>query len=254
MSRKRAILRWLRGGAAVLILAALVWLGYRRGHRDGYAAATPPTSASSGQLKIVTYAVADLVYPIGSDTPTAAPPGPGSYPQPGADFDPLIDLIVSTIDSETWQENGTGEGEIMSFPSNLSLVVSQTRQVHEQIADLLQQLRTLSVTVAAREIIPVIQSQAAYRNEGTSHVLRVLPRETRGAAAMARLFHEAVENLEAVWGAPDFRGAPDDEASLAWVKAQEIAVWPRAGGQAYVAVQNEFEGQTQLVAGWRSGE
>ena len=72
-----------------------------------------------------------------------------------ADFDSLIDLIVSTVEHESWMENGTGEGEIQPFPTNLSLVISQTQRVHEQIADLLEQLRALQdlqVTIEVRFI------------------------------------------------------------------------------------------------------
>lgn len=36
-----------------------------------------------------------------------------------ADFDSLIDLIQSTVAYDTWQENGTGEGEIMPFPTGV---------------------------------------------------------------------------------------------------------------------------------------
>ena len=71
-----------------------------------------------------------------------------------ADFDTLIELITSTIQPETWDEVG-GPGAIESFPTNLSLVISQTQQVHEQIADLLEQLRRLQdlqVTVEVRFI------------------------------------------------------------------------------------------------------
>ena len=178
---------------------------------------------SEGELKIVTYNVADLVVPIpnfvpgsspglqnmiseayqslpvgvgghGGDGPVvvmsgnqgaqAASPlggnimpqqfgggglgggGNGSVPpigvMPGApggaanaDFDSLIDLIVSTVEHDTWMENGTGEGEIQPFPTNLSLVISQTQRVHEQIADLLEQLRSLQdlqVTIEVRFI------------------------------------------------------------------------------------------------------
>jgi hypothetical protein len=253
MSKKRAILRGLRVGVAVLILAALVWLGYRRGHHEGYAAATPPTSTSTGQLKIVTYPVADLVYLKGSDTPAAAPPGPGSYPQPGADFDSLIDLIVSTIDTETWQDNGVGEGEIMPFPSNLSLVISQTQRVHEQIADLLQQLRTLSVTVTAREIIPPVQSMAAYGGDAAPLPVREFPKTAKGEVAMARLFDEAVANVAAIWGAPIFRGSEFDEDFPPWTTGKQVAVWPRGEGLAYVAVQ-DGDARQQLMAGWRRGE
>lgn len=72
-----------------------------------------------------------------------------------ADFDSLIDLIVSTVEFDSWMENGTGEGEIQPFPTNLSLVISQTQRVHEQIADLLEQLRRLQdlqVTIEVRFI------------------------------------------------------------------------------------------------------
>src|SRR5213075_1217618 len=72
-----------------------------------------------------------------------------------ADFDSLIDLIVSTVSTDTWAENGGGQAEIRPFPTNLSLVISQTQAVHEQIADLLQQLRRLQdlqVTIEVRFI------------------------------------------------------------------------------------------------------
>ncbi len=72
-----------------------------------------------------------------------------------ADFDSLIDLIVNTVEHDSWMENGTGEGEIQPFPTNLSLVISQTQGVHEQIADLLEQLRRLQdlqVTIEVRFI------------------------------------------------------------------------------------------------------
>jgi hypothetical protein len=36
-----------------------------------------------------------------------------------ADFDSLIDLITSTVDVESWEENGTGQGEIQPFPNGV---------------------------------------------------------------------------------------------------------------------------------------
>jgi hypothetical protein len=56
------------------------------------------------------------------------------------DFDSLIDAIVATVETESWMENGTGEGEIQPLAPGM-LVVAQTRRVHEQIGDLLQQIR-----------------------------------------------------------------------------------------------------------------
>jgi len=72
-----------------------------------------------------------------------------------ADFDSLIDLIESTIQPDTWQDTGAGQGSIAPFEINLSLVVSNTQEVHEQIVDLLEQLRRmqdLQVTIEVRFI------------------------------------------------------------------------------------------------------
>ncbi|MCC7475325.1 MAG: hypothetical protein IT425_08010 [Pirellulales bacterium] len=89
-----------------------------------------------------------------STVPIGAGPG-GMGGGANADFESLIDLIVSTVSTDTWAENGGGEAEIRPFPTNLSLVVSQTQAVHEEIADLLQQLRRLQdlqVTIEVRFI------------------------------------------------------------------------------------------------------
>ena len=81
--------------------------------------------------------------------------GPGA---PGgaaaADFDSLIELITSTISPDSWDEVG-GNGAIKEFGTNLSLVISQTQEIHDQIADLLDQLRRLQdlqVTIEMRFI------------------------------------------------------------------------------------------------------
>jgi general secretion pathway protein D len=71
-----------------------------------------------------------------------------------ADFDSLIDLITTTIAPTSWDTVG-GPGSVAPFETNLTLVVSQTQEVHEQIADLLQQLRRLQdlqVTIEVRFI------------------------------------------------------------------------------------------------------
>lgn len=71
-----------------------------------------------------------------------------------ADFDTLIQLITSTIQPTTWDDVG-GQGSVKGFDTNLSLVVSQTQEVHEEIVDLLQQLRRLQdlqVTIEVRFI------------------------------------------------------------------------------------------------------
>lgn len=81
--------------------------------------------------------------------------GPGGFGggvQP--DFDQLIELITTTVEPESWEELG-GPGSIAPFSTNLSLVVSQTQEVHDRLADLLAQLRRLQdlqVTIEVRFI------------------------------------------------------------------------------------------------------
>ena len=71
-----------------------------------------------------------------------------------ADFESLIELITTTIAPDSWEEVG-GAGTIQEFRGNLSLVISQTQEVHEEIADLLEQLRRLQdlqITIEVRFI------------------------------------------------------------------------------------------------------
>ncbi len=87
--------------------------------------------------------------------PTLAPGSPGAAGGAAlADFDTLMELITSTVEPDSWDTIG-GPGAIEPFPTNLSLVISQTQDVHDQIADLLEQLRRLQdlqVTIEVRFI------------------------------------------------------------------------------------------------------
>jgi general secretion pathway protein D len=61
-------------------------------------------------------------------------------------------LITSTVEPNSWDELG-GPGAVESFEGNLSLVISNTQEVHDQIKDLLEQLRKLQdlqVTIEVR--------------------------------------------------------------------------------------------------------
>ncbi len=71
---------------------------------------------------------------------------------PTVDFETLVDLVTTTIAPDSWGEVG-GAGSIRQYETTLSLVVRQTQKVHEEIADLLDQLRRLQdlqVTVEVR--------------------------------------------------------------------------------------------------------
>jgi general secretion pathway protein D len=91
--------------------------------------------------------------PAMGSTPSI-PFGPPSAGGSIQNFQPLIDLIQSTVAADTWDVVG-GQGAIRPFETNLSLVVRQTQEVHEEIADLLEQLRRLQdlqVTIEVRFI------------------------------------------------------------------------------------------------------
>jgi hypothetical protein len=60
----------------------------------------------------------------------------------GADFDSIIDAIVSCVATDTWSENGGGEAEIRPIKPGL-IVVSQTAAVHEEVRNLLEALRKM---------------------------------------------------------------------------------------------------------------
>jgi len=96
---------------------------------------------------------------LGGNPPTTGstpsiPFGPPSQGGNQANYQSLINLIESTVQPDTWETTG-GPGAIRQFDTNLSLVISQTQEVHEEIADLLEQLRRLQdlqVTIEVRFI------------------------------------------------------------------------------------------------------
>ena len=76
--------------------------------------------------------------------------GGGSF----ADFQSLIDLIQTTVVPDTWEALG-GPSTMAPYPQNLSLVISTTSDVHDQIVDLLESLRrlqNLQITIEVRFI------------------------------------------------------------------------------------------------------
>lgn len=94
----------------------------------------PPRDAGAVQTRV--YSVADLVIP----RPTSA--SSTMYQPIKPDFSTLIDLITSTIAPSSWSDVG-GVGTMTTVPINLSLVIAQTASVHQQIAELLEELRRL---------------------------------------------------------------------------------------------------------------
>ena len=122
----------------------------------------PPTgitSASAGGDGSIGGSNLAQFQPLGGNASAAGstpsiPFGASSGGGAQADFSSLINLIQQTVAPTTWNTVG-GQGAIQPFDTNLSLVVSQTQEVHEEIVDLLDQLRRLQdlqVTIEVRFI------------------------------------------------------------------------------------------------------
>lgn len=128
------------------------------------------------QIVVMTYPVADLVVPISKtvkadlrgktikvipNKPSDDRKAPATWDDlkikrlnPVCDFDELITLIESTVEPDSWDNVG-GHGSIRSYETTLSLVVRNSVGTHEQIRDLLEQLRrlrNLQVTLAVSAI------------------------------------------------------------------------------------------------------
>jgi general secretion pathway protein D len=128
-----------------------VGTGYLASH-DGSQATGIIDPKVLAQINQMTPAMTGAQLGSGGSVERSGPGGMGGGAQ--ADFDTLIELITTTVKPQTWDEVG-GPGSISEFPNNLSLVISQTQDVHEEIVDLLEQLRRnqdLQVTVEVRFI------------------------------------------------------------------------------------------------------
>lgn len=245
---KRIAQLW-RLALALVLLGVLGTAGYRRGYQTGYA---PPEflQTSGGELYIKSYSVGDLVVPIGLDPTTAAG-------RSAADFDPLIDLILTSIEHDSWLTNGIGEGEIQPYPSNLYLAIAQTERVHAQIGQHLEQLRSLSGEIQPASWIPLVQSLAAYDRPGSQCLLQ-FPSNDEAKAAAPSIFARSVNNTVELWGRPAYGGVRTEYGFPAWCDGDEIAYWTRGEGYAYLVrksvTSQDQPAVLQFIAGWRPAD
>jgi len=68
-----------------------------------------------------------------------------------ADYDALIEVITTTVKPQTWDEVG-GAGSVSPMSSAKSIVISQTREVHDEVLELLRALR--AAKHASAEVAP----------------------------------------------------------------------------------------------------
>lgn len=89
-----------------------------------------------------------------------------------ADFNNLIDLIKGTIAPDDWDDTN-GDGSIQAFVPNLSLIVSNTQQVQDQIQDLLEKLRELNDVQIVVEVRFVILTDNFFERVGIDFDFRL---------------------------------------------------------------------------------
>jgi general secretion pathway protein D len=95
------------------------------------------------------YCVADLVIPVEDCTgQLSATPGRA---RAKTQESKLIQLLTTTLAPQTWTAQG-GRGTVEYFPLTYALVITQTADIHEQIADLLAGLRRLQGIRVAIEV------------------------------------------------------------------------------------------------------
>lgn len=120
----------LRSGLKLLLLE----LGLTYVTEDGFLLITSQSEAEN-KLQFRIYPVKDL---IATDSEFRSPLRPGG--KNGSDFDDLTEVISCVLAPTTWDEVG-GPATLSEHPNSEALSVSQTEEVHEEIAELLEALR-----------------------------------------------------------------------------------------------------------------
>lgn len=81
------------------------------------------------------------------------------------DFDSLVELMVATVEPNSWDEVG-GPASVRPFETTLSLVIRQTQAAHDEIQDLLAQLRRLQDLQVSIEVRFVTVSDKFFERIG----------------------------------------------------------------------------------------
>lgn len=118
-----------------------------------------------------------------------------------ADFDSLIDLIVSTVEFDSWMENGTGEGEIQPFPTGVFIdstttlrftQTAQTRSLPKRApADVDQRPTADARTASALRFVSLPRLEAAILRRQHAH--QPLPQEMLTLAGLQRVEYVMVD-------------------------------------------------------------
>ncbi len=129
---------YLRYSIATLLFAAFciagTFCGYRFGYQDGYGTGAEKRESERPYVKV--YSLADVL-DLDSDK-TRSQDQPVFYTNHHEWTEYLIDAIHMTVASDTWENMGGGPGTMIPGPDGLTIIVYQTADIHEEIANLLR--------------------------------------------------------------------------------------------------------------------
>jgi type II secretory pathway component GspD/PulD (secretin) len=132
----------------------------------------------TGPLSLPNGSAVDAASQQGSDA-SRAPAGGVSVRQRGSTIeDVLIKMITNTIKPETWSAMG-GPGTIEYYPLGMALVVSQTPDIQEQIAELLTALRRLQDMEVAVEVRFITIDEAFFERIGLDFNVNIVQNNTK---------------------------------------------------------------------------
>ena len=193
--------------------------------------------------------------PVSGSTPSI-PFGPPSIGGGQQNFQPLIDLIQSTVAADTWDTVG-GPGAIRPFDTNLSLVISTTQEVHDEIADLLEQLRRLQDLQVTIEVRFITLSDTFFERIGVDFDFNIqsgvnqplnmtsIPNQTNGSSSPLEQGLSAAPGGQSQVIGLDNTGNPG--VSLAPVVGARPNGLPQRAGQSFFSIpfrQNSFGSAT----------
>lgn len=233
------LLRFNIGTLLLVMLALSVGLG-------SYAAGR---LAGERQLRAETFTV--RTYPL-ADLAGALPDDAARQ----ALFDEVIEHLVTSVSPQSWIESGAdwADGEIQPFPTNASLVVHQTGDVHEQVEAALAKFRDERTKAQFDQVVATIDALA---DEERAEPVTLVSFPTGGKLAQMAIetsYDSLVDRLRSEWGTPRFSGHCYERGFPYWSLAQSITQWSKKSGDVYIAIEDRPGVGRVVIGGWRERE
>jgi hypothetical protein len=192
---------------------------YRAAHAAALAAAFLLASATYGQNQRAPFAAPAARPNGGVNVPFGPNQGAGNQGPAGqngaeggaasADFDSLIDLITSTVDVESWAENGTGEGDIQPFFNGVYVDAAGALRMREG---------------GAKATLAAVRSRGARTGSGTDLAkVAGTPQAAGSARASSELRYVSLRRLEAAIADCQRRHAPLEPEMLTLAGLQRVS-------------------------------